>query len=167
MKKNIRKSIMENELPVHSAWVYSEIKQELQPPIIASSTLAEDLFLKKWMEEGEKEPELISRYLESVRTQHGGMTCFLVSEKTRTYYNMIGGFPITEDDADAQWYFDFIKNNEKSSISTSLNVDMDNMPTVFINEVHDIKTYSFGNHIKILQLSGDDRQCFFRFGVRI
>ena len=133
MKKNIKKSIIENDLPVHSAWVYSEIKQEMQPPIIASATLADDFFLKKWLAEGEKNPEFITRYLESIRKQYGGITCFLVSEKTRTYYNMQGAFPMAEDNVDAQWYFDFYNEGKQRSISSSINVDMDNMPTVFIN----------------------------------
>ena len=133
MKKNLRKSIIGNDLPVNSAWVYSEIRQKLQPPIIASATLSEDLFLIKWLEEGEKDPEFISRYLESIREQQGGVICFLASEKTRTYYNTIGNFPLSANDPDAKWYFDFIKNKEQRSINSSLNVDMNNMPTVFIN----------------------------------
>ncbi|MBM9518921.1 GGDEF domain-containing protein [Desulforhopalus vacuolatus] len=133
MKKNIKKSIIENDLPVHSALVYSEIKQELQPPIIASATLADNFFLKKWLKEGEKDPEFINRYLESIRKQYGGMTCFLVSEKTKTYYNMQGAFPIAENDVDAQWYFDFRNEGKQRSINCSINVDMDNMPTAFIN----------------------------------
>jgi diguanylate cyclase (GGDEF)-like protein len=133
MRNNLRDSIIENDLPIRSSWIYSQIKLEIQPSILASASMANDMFLKKWIAEGEKDPAFLIKYLESIRDLHNGMTCFLVSEKSRTYYNMNGAYPIMEGDEDAEWYFSFLKSNRKSIINTSVNVDMDNLPTVFIN----------------------------------
>lgn len=133
MRTMMKQSIIENELPLRSALIYSEIKRDLQPSIIASESLAKDLFIMDWLNRDEPDKAFIGRYLESIRNLYGGMTCFLVSEKSRTYYNMNGGFPILDDDEDARWYFDFLNSTDVFSINISVNVDMGNVPTAFIN----------------------------------
>lgn len=133
MKNIVTRSIIENELPLSNSLIYAEIKQELQPSMLAAKNLSNDHFIHKWLKDGNEDDDFIIHYLESIRDSSSGMTCFLVSEQSQTYYNMDGAYTISKENPEAQWYYQFISSNEMMSINIDVNVDMNNLPTVFIN----------------------------------
>jgi diguanylate cyclase (GGDEF)-like protein len=132
-RNQFKEELIENDLPIRSMVNYLEIQNELYTVLKASESLAEDLFIHKWLEEGEKDQEFIQRYLMSIKQRYKGITCFLASEKSRTYYDLNGSFHIDNNDPNADWYFNFKSKKDLFLINISLNVDMENIPTVFIN----------------------------------
>jgi len=80
---SLRENISESELPLVADNVYSEIQRDLIRPIVVSSTMASDTFLRDWVIAGEHESDRITRYLREVKTRFGAFTSFFVSERTR------------------------------------------------------------------------------------
>ncbi|MFP6863715.1 MAG: GGDEF domain-containing protein, partial [Pseudomonas sp.] len=60
---SIRAGIINTELPLTSDNVYSEIQKDLVRPILISSMMSRDTYVRDWVLGGEKDPEQITRYL--------------------------------------------------------------------------------------------------------
>jgi len=84
-KAAIRGSIIASELPLTSDNIYTEIQKDLVRPIIISSMMASDTFLRDWVIAGEQDVEKIVRYLREIKNRYGAFTSFFVSEKSRIY----------------------------------------------------------------------------------
>ena len=54
--ESIRDSIVNTELPLTSDNVYSEIQKDLVRPILISSMMSRDTFLRDWAMQGEQDP---------------------------------------------------------------------------------------------------------------
>ena len=115
--------------------IYSEINNELTKPIFVSLTMANDSFVKQWLEQEDSQnnPEIIA-YLEGIRNKYHYHSVFLVSAKTLNYFHYNGLFKtISPQDDHDQWYYDFI-NQDQLYV---LDVDQDEVDhqrlTIFIN----------------------------------
>jgi len=86
----IRDNIINTELPLTSDTVYSEIQKDLVRPVLISSMMARDTFMRDWVVDGERSPEKMTRYLREVMDHYGAFTSFFVSDKSLTYYQAKG-----------------------------------------------------------------------------
>lgn len=86
-RDTIRKTILDDELPLTSDNIYSEIQRDLFEPILISSLMANDTFVKAWIQSGEKEVDQIIKYLHQIQLRYGTITSFLVSDSTLNYYH--------------------------------------------------------------------------------
>ena len=59
----IHESIVSNELPLTSDNIYSEIQKDLIRPILISSLMASDTFVRDWVLRGENNPAEMTRFL--------------------------------------------------------------------------------------------------------
>jgi diguanylate cyclase (GGDEF)-like protein len=130
----LRASISDNELPVTSDTVYSEIQRDLVRPILISSMMASDTFLRDWILEGEKTPADMIKYLGQVRTKYDAFTSFMVSDKSRIYYQSDRVLKsVSESENRDEWYF----RVKAMKAPYEINVDRDfahaDALTVFIN----------------------------------
>ncbi|HWU82572.1 MAG TPA: GGDEF domain-containing protein, partial [Methylophilaceae bacterium] len=66
-RETIRESIIEDELPLTSDNIYSEIQKDLVRPTFISSMMASDTFLRDWIIDGEKDLAQITKYLGEIR----------------------------------------------------------------------------------------------------
>jgi len=133
-RNSLRKQISENELPLTSDNIYSEIQRDLLRPIFISSQMACDTFLRDWILNGEKDSSQMARYLETIKEKFGTFSSFLVSEKTFNYYYS-GGIlkKISETEHRDIWYFRVRKMKEDYEINIDPDMaNRDNM-TIFIN----------------------------------
>ncbi|WP_122665459.1 sensor domain-containing diguanylate cyclase [Pseudomonas viridiflava] len=89
-RTSIRDNIINTELPLTSDTVYSEIQKDLVRPVLISSMMARDTFMRDWVVEGERNPQQITRYLKEVMDHYGAFTSFFVSDSTLTYYQAKG-----------------------------------------------------------------------------
>ena len=89
-KSALRTHIRESELPLTSDTLYSEIQRDLLRPILISSFMAQDTFVRDWLMNGETDEPRLRHYLDEIRRTYGTFTSFLVSEKTRIYYHPDG-----------------------------------------------------------------------------
>ncbi|MCP4752134.1 MAG: sensor histidine kinase [Proteobacteria bacterium] len=146
-RSSIRQSIINNELPLTSDNIYSEIQRDLLKPIFVSSLMANDTFLKDWIIGGESDIEGIKKYLGEIKRKHNTIAAFFVSEKSKTYYHSQGILKkMSENETRDEWYFR-VRSMMKPY---ELNVDPDmankDTMTIFINyKVYDFK----GNFIGV------------------
>lgn len=131
---SIRDSIVNTELPLTSDNVYSEIQKDLVRPVLISSMMARDTFVRDWVMNGEQDVEQMTRYLREVQEQYGAVTSFFVSEKTHTYYQAKGVLKqVSQGEPRDTWYFRV--RDRHSPYEINVDVDMANQDrlTFFIN----------------------------------
>lgn len=133
-KHSLRQALIDNELPLTSNNIYSEIQNDLLRPIFIASLMANDTFVKDWLLGGERNLDSITRYLDEIRKKYGVFTSFLISDKTRKYYHFSGLSQVISqtDPADA-WYFRIRAMKEPYEINLDLNAQQENALTIFIN----------------------------------
>ena len=148
-RASIHEEIMRNDLPLTMDNIYSELTSELTRPLLVSSSMASDTFLKDWALEGEVESGKIIRYLEEIKEKYGFFTAFFVSATTKVYYRFSGIHKnVSPEDAHDVWYFDFLDSSKEYSFDVDSDEAAGNILTVFIN-------YKvFGQDGKLLGVTG-------------
>lgn len=134
-RETIRAAIISQDLPLTSSNIYSEIQKDLVRPVLISSTMANDTFLRDWVVRGERGVDDMARYLKEVKDQYRAFSSFFVSERTRNYYTGGGVLKrIGNDDPHDIWYF---RMRDKTAADYEIDVDTDqankNALTIFIN----------------------------------
>ena len=133
-KAGIRETMVSNELPLTSDNLYSEIRKNLVNPIIVSSMMASDTFVREWTLSGEADESRMIRYLQDVKTRHQAFTTFFVSERTRIYYQANGILKtVTREEPRDAWYFRI--RNMKAPYEINVDPDLANNDTltIFVN----------------------------------
>ncbi|MHC8378673.1 sensor domain-containing diguanylate cyclase [Pseudomonas sp. MDT1-16] len=141
-RASIRDNIINTELPLTSDTVYSEIQKDLVRPILISSMMSRDTFMRDWVVNGEKDPEKMTRYLNEVMTHYGAYTAFFVSNTSLTYYHAKGVLKqvkVTEP-RDA-WYFRVRDMADPYEINVDPDLANKDNLTFFIN----YKVYDYNN----------------------
>lgn len=133
-RQSIRSAILQNELPLSSNNIYSEIQHDLFRPILISSLMANDTFVKNWLLQGEKDEFAIIDYLAHIKKKYGTITAFLVSENTRKYYNTTEVLKIVREDNPAdEWFFRVRQMKQDYEINVDPDMSNSNAMTIFIN----------------------------------
>lgn len=133
-RDSITTQISEQTLPLTSDNIYSEIQRDLLRPVLISSLMSTDTFLRSWALSGETDPELIRHYLEEIQDRYDTITAFFVSDMTRNYYHPTGIVKqIDVSDPEDAWYSRVRTMREPYEI----NVDNDTVDrsrlSIFIN----------------------------------
>ena len=138
-RDSIRDSIINTELPLTSDTVYSEIQKDMVRPILISSMMARDTFLRDWVLAGEQDTAQITRYLREVQEHYGAFTSFFVSDKTSTYYQAKGVLKQVKPDEERDiWYYRVRELQEPYEINVDVDMANADRLTIFINyKVHD------------------------------
>lgn len=130
----IQKAIIEQDLPLTSSNIYSEIQKDLVRPVLISSTMAHDTFLRDWVLRGEKNVSELARYLAEVRRRYGAFSSFFVSEKSGTYYTGEGILKrVRPDEPRDAWYFRVREMKEDYEINVDPDMANADALTIFIN----------------------------------
>lgn len=133
-RDTIRESIRTTELPLTSDNVYSEIQKDLVRPILISSMMARDTFLRDWVIAGERDTERMTRYLNEVMSYYGAVTCFFVSDTTRTYYSTEGILKTVRPDEPRDiWYFRVRDMKAPYEINVDPDLAHRDRMTIFLN----------------------------------
>ncbi|NWB94710.1 GGDEF domain-containing protein [Pseudomonas gingeri] len=142
-RASIRSGIVNTELPLTSDTVYSEIQKDLVRPILISSMMARDTFMRDWVVAGERDPEQMTRYLNEVMTHYGAYTAFFVSNSSLTYYQAKGVLKkIRVDEPRDLWYFRVRDMKEPYEINVDLDMANHDSLTFFIN----YKVFDYDEH---------------------
>ena len=142
---SLEKEILISELPLTSDNVYSEIQRDLLSPILISSVMSSDTFLRRWILNGENNAEEMAQYLKEIKDKHKVFTSFLISDKTGTYYQSKGILKkIKENSMRDKWYFRLRKSKTEYEMNIDIDMANDDAITIFINH----KVFDFnGNFI--------------------
>lgn len=133
-KAEIHDLIVASELPLTSDNLYSEIQKDLIRPVLISSMMASDTFLRDWVLAGEADVDKMTRYLREVKQRYGAFTSFFVSERSRVYYQTEGVLKkVSRDEPRDVWYFRV--REMKSPYEINMDPDLANKDalTIFIN----------------------------------
>lgn len=134
LKLNLRNSIIETELPKATTEVYSEITLNVLPAIIASSMLANDRFIQRWLQNNVCEDEDLVSYLAQIKHRSNALISFVVSFESQQYFNSEGvKMYESEDDPQAAWYFDFVNSDKMYELNVGPNIDSSHTPALFVN----------------------------------
>jgi len=133
-RQSLRDAVIDTELPLTSDNIYSEIQKDLIQPIVISSVMATDTFLRDWVIDGEKDPDRITAYLKAIKDRYNAFTSFFISDRTRIYYHADGILKrVDESELRDQWYF----RVRDMILPYEINVDPDlanqDAMTIFIN----------------------------------
>jgi len=130
----IRSAIIGQDLPLTSSNIYSEIQKDLVRPVLISSTMAHDTFVRDWVLRGEQEVSEMSRYLAEVKQRHGAFSSFFVSGKSGNYYTGEGILKqVKEGEPRDDWYFRVREMQEEYEINVDLDLANRDALTIFIN----------------------------------
>ena len=133
-RSTIHESIVNNQLPLTSDNIYSEIQKDLIRPVLISSLMASDTFVRDWVLRGEHDTGEMQRYLKEIMQRHGAFTAFFVSEKSRNYYHAERVLKqVREDEERDRWYFRV--REMKAPYEINIDPDLANRDalTIFIN----------------------------------
>jgi diguanylate cyclase (GGDEF)-like protein len=133
-RDSIRDQIINTELPLTSDTVYSEIQKDLVRPILISSMMARDTFVRDWVMAGEQDVDQMTRYLNEVMSHYGAVTAFFISEQSRTYYQAKGVLKrVDENEPRDAWYFRVREMQEPYEINVDIDMANQDRLTFFIN----------------------------------
>lgn len=76
--QTLRNQIINNELPLTSDNIYSEIQRDLLGPVFISSLMVNDSFLRNWVIDGEKNAESITQFLSETQRRYHTFTLSLI-----------------------------------------------------------------------------------------
>ncbi|MCU6434093.1 sensor domain-containing diguanylate cyclase [Undibacterium sp. Jales W-56] len=128
----IRQSLSEQILPITGDNAYAEIQKDLLRPVLVSSQMAHDTFVRDWIINGEQEPEQIARYLKDIKTRNNAISSFLVSNLTHQHYHANGIIKaVSPGEPRDQWFYRVAAM--KSAYETNVDVDTANRDSMTIN----------------------------------
>lgn len=130
----IREVIIGQELPLAASKIYAEIQKDLVRPVLVSSTMAHDTFLRDWVLRGERDASEIARYLEEVKKRHGAFSSFFVSERTSVYYTGDGVLKrVSPNEPRDIWYYRVRDMKDLYEINVDPDMANKDAMTIFIN----------------------------------
>jgi len=133
-REAIRNAIIAQDLPLTSSNIYSEIQKDLVRPILISSTMAHDTFVRDWVLGGERDVAAMARYLKEVKERHGAFSSFFVSDKTSRYYTGDGILKrVSSFEPRDAWYYRVRGMAEDYEINVDPDLANQDLLTIFIN----------------------------------
>lgn len=127
-------------LPLSIDNIYTEIQQRMIEPLIVSSLMANNTFVKDWLLDGEKDVRKIQKYLKEVQKKYGTFTTFLVSDITKNYYSTEGIIDkINIKNAEDDWFLEFQEQPDMYEVNLDYNRHLGSSLVMFIN--YKVKDY--------------------------
>ena len=126
--------LQNTSLPLSVDNIYTEVQQRMIEPLLVSSLMANDTFMRDWLINGEKDETTITRYLNEIQKKYGIFTTFLVSDITQNYYHPKRIIDVVHESNSADnWYFNFKKQSEPYEVNLDYNAHLSDALIMFIN----------------------------------
>lgn len=133
-REAIRSAIIGQDLPLTSSNIYSEIQKDLVRPVLISSTMAHDTFLRDWVLRGENDVGAMARYLAEIKLRHGAFSSFFVSERSQNYYTGDGILKrVSDNEPRDAWYYRVRELRDDYEINVDPDLANRDALTIFIN----------------------------------
>ena len=144
-KQAIRSAIIGQDLPLTASNIYSEIQKDLVRPVLISSTMANDTFLRDWVLKGERNIAEMARYLREMKQRYGAFSSFFVSERSGIYYTGEGVLKrVSPKEPRDVWYYRVRDMKQDYEINVDPDLANADALTIFIN----YRVFDFsGNYI--------------------
>jgi len=93
-------------VPAISDLVHAEVRSELLRLNSASLLIARDAFVRNWLLDGERDPEQMAHYLKEESRKFGAASSFVLSERSRLYYQEAGALKAApRGNSQNAWFF--------------------------------------------------------------
>lgn len=144
-KQAIHDAIIVQDLPLTASNIYSEIQKDLVRPVLISSTMANDTFLRAWILKGESNVADMARYLNEMKERYGAFSSFFVSDKSAIYYTGEGVLKrVSPNEPRDAWYYRVRDMKQDYEINVDPDLANADALTIFIN----YRVFDFsGNYI--------------------
>jgi len=130
----VREELLKSSLPLTGKNLYSEIHSAMMRPILVSSSMANDAFLKDWVLRGEQDTEALTKYLNEIQDKYGFISTFFVSASTDNYYYQKGILKkVGPRDPHDVWFYAFTRSNREFDLEVDSNEAENGKLTIFIN----------------------------------
>lgn len=142
-RQAILNAIAIQELPLTATNIYSEIQKDLVRPVLISSTMAHDTFLRDWVLGGERDVGAMTRYLREIKKRYGAFSSFFVSGRSATYYTGEGVLKQVSPKAQRDvWYYRVSAMSEPYEINVDPDLANGDALTIFVN----YRVFDFDGH---------------------
>lgn len=130
----VRQELLHTALPLTGKNIYSEIHAAMMRPVLVSSSMANDTFLKDWAKAGEQGVPTIAKYLAEIKAKYGFISAFFVSAVTDNYYYQQGVLKkIGPRDPHDVWYYAFVRSGDEYDLDVDTNEADNGKLTIFVN----------------------------------
>lgn len=121
------------DLPTALSEVKNKIELELSTPIIVAKEIAQNLFVKQWLSNGESEQTQADYidYLASIKKDNKAVIAYIISKNTNNYYTDTG-ISRKIDRSEDLWFDQFLSSNKPFEIALDIDKTTNTM-VVFIN----------------------------------
>ncbi len=120
--------------------IYKHIESSMSKPVMVSRTMANDSFLKEWLEQepentsDEAYMEKLYGYLGNYQKEYAYTTVFCVSTVTGNYYYQDGlNKTVSQEDEHDVWYYNFVDSGKEYDLEVDTNEANADMLSVFVN----------------------------------
>jgi diguanylate cyclase (GGDEF)-like protein len=139
--QSIQKRIRTDSLPLTSDNIYSHVQRDLIRPVLISSVMSKDTFVRDWILSGELNNQPIINYLSEIQQQYSTITAFFVSDKSHRYYHSSGVLKtVSAQNPKDAWYFKAVKADADYDINLDTDTADTNRTNFFVN--HKIYDYN-------------------------
>ncbi|MDO6636359.1 methyl-accepting chemotaxis protein [Pseudoalteromonas carrageenovora] len=133
IQSHIGDKLAKVDLPTALSEVKSKIELELSTPIIVAKEIAQNLFVKQWLSNGESEQTEADyiNYLASIKKDNKAVMAYIISKNTNNYYTDTG-ISRKIDRSEDLWFDQFLSSNKPFEIALDIDKTTNTM-VVFIN----------------------------------
>lgn len=133
IQSHIGDKLAKVDLPTALSEVKSKIELELSTPIIVAKEIAQNLFVKQWLSNGESEQIQADyiNYLASIKKDNKAVMAYIISKNTNNYYTDTG-ISRKIDRSEDLWFDQFLSSNKPFEIALDIDKTTNTM-VVFIN----------------------------------
>ncbi|MEG2149101.1 MAG: diguanylate cyclase [Clostridiales bacterium] len=131
---------IENISKLSSSTIYGQIDNSLTKPIFVGQTMANDTFLKNWLNKENpnevqlEQQQLIQEYLSAYQNKYNYDSVFLVSANSEVYYHYEGiNKIVSPENPHDIWYYDFLESNKPYDLDVDADEVKNNQLTIFVN----------------------------------
>jgi len=133
IQSHIGDKLAKVDLPTALSEMKSKIELELSTPIIVAKEIAQNLFVKQWLSNGESEQTQADyiNYLASIKKDNKAVMAYIISKNTNNYYTDTG-ISRKIDRSEDLWFDQFLSSNKPFEIALDIDKTTNTM-VVFIN----------------------------------
>ncbi|MBI9108486.1 MAG: diguanylate cyclase [Spirochaetales bacterium] len=126
--------VSKTSLPLLRENIFSEIQEDFLPALNIASMMANDYFLVRWTEDGEKNAQEVQSYLQRIQQEYDFFSTFFISDRTKKYYHFSGiNKTISTEDEHDVWYFNFVDSGREYILDVDTDEVRNNLLTIFLN----------------------------------
>lgn len=131
---------LENIVSLANTDISKYIENTMDKPVMVSKTMANDEFLKTWLQDEPKYTDneaylnQLYSYLKAYQVKYDYTTVFCISDRTGNYYYQDGlNKTISRDNGHDIWYYNFTDSGQEHDLEVDTNEENNGDITIFVN----------------------------------